>query len=321
MSKSQNSLDWGDLEEFDRDEIDQLISGQKGTLSTLENERRGLRAERKDQVEIVKTLRSVLGKVQTADSGRKRLLSSFHKSRKLAQKKKKLRDSINELIPPPTKILLEWLNETHSRLTTIDNDLTSVPMLNRELDAFSRFFEIQSAIKRKSVAELAHSEYASHMKDLKAKLKQLDQNKDDVASSISELEKGGKQLGKEDVNRKEVRKISNRISFIDKRMDEINIEKRITKKELGRIEAYHRISFSRKGRVKISDIKDIAVSGGMLTTAEIGALLDSGSLSNLEQDNGGKTEEEFKTPKKKIRRLGVSRRGSRKGNLARRKEE
>ena len=56
---------------------------------------------------------------------------------------------MNRLIPPPMDVLKEWLSETHRRLTTIDNDLTAVPTLSRELEAFRRFFEIQASILKK----------------------------------------------------------------------------------------------------------------------------------------------------------------------------
>ena len=46
------------------------------------------------------------------------------------------------------EVLKEWLSETYRRLTTIDNDLTAVPTLTRELEAFRRFFEIQASITK-----------------------------------------------------------------------------------------------------------------------------------------------------------------------------
>ena len=123
MSDSVQISLWDDLEEIDQSDIEDMRGDQKRLLATFENELKELRAERKEQVEIVKSLRSVIGKVEVADSGRKSLLREFHRSRKSAQQEKEKRDSINKCIPPPTNILFEWLSVTHTRLTTIDNDL------------------------------------------------------------------------------------------------------------------------------------------------------------------------------------------------------
>ena len=48
--------DWDDLEEMDEEEIGRHLSGQKRVLATLDSEFRSLRIERKDQVQIVKSL-------------------------------------------------------------------------------------------------------------------------------------------------------------------------------------------------------------------------------------------------------------------------
>ena len=320
MSRSEQSGLWDDLDEMDHTDIEDLKQENKRLLATIEDELGRLRIERKEQVEIVKLLRSAIGKVEVADSGRRSLLREFHRKRKSAQKEKEERDSINKCIPPPTDILFEWLSITHSRLTTIDNDLTAVPMLKRELDAFSRFFELQSAIERKRVAESAHSRYASYVSEMRKITGKLDQYRADKRS-VTEITDD---LGIEDrnISRKEIRGISNRISDIDSRVDILIGERKSTRKELGRVEAYSRVSQGSRGPVKIADIKEIARSGGSLSTEEMGALLKMGGLSSL----GKKSNDEATPPtvgkkrKKKGRRLGVSRSGSRKGSLATRKE-
>ncbi|HJL55160.1 MAG: hypothetical protein QGF28_04590 [Candidatus Thalassarchaeaceae archaeon] len=320
MSESDQTDLWGELEEMDHSDIEDLRGEHKRLLATMDDELRGLKAERKEQVEIVKSLRSAIGKVEVADSGRRSLLREFHRSRKSAQKEKGVRDSINKCVPPPANILLEWLSVTHTRLTTVDNDLTAVPMLNREFDSFSRFFELQSAIERKKVAESAHGRYAAYVSEMREITTKLDKYKAEKERSVSEITED---LGIEDRNitRKEIRGISNRISDIDNRMDSLIEERRTARKELRRIEAYSRISRSGHGRVKISDIKDVARSGGTLSTGEMDALLKMGGLASLgNQTDDKKQPTTGKKRKKKGRKLGVSRSGSRKGKLATRKE-
>ena len=76
-------------------------------------------------------------------------------------------------------------------------------------------------------------------------------------------------------------------------------------------------------KVRFSEIKDKAKTGGKLSTVELDALLGSGSLSDLASPKSEPSEEkvnEVPTGRRR-RRLGVSRRGPRKGNLASKRED
>ena len=119
-----------------------------------------------------------------------------------------------------------------------------------------------------------------------------------------------------------INKISKRISQIDKRLEEIKIKVREVKKEVKRIESYSKISSGRSGRIKISDIRGIAAKGGALNAQEMGALLESGGISSIKGVGGNEKTEGNNNPKtrKKGRKLSVSRRGSRKGNIATRRD-
>ena len=76
---------WEDLEALENDEIKSMSKDKKNEISYLDNEMKALRSERKDQVHIVKTLRSAISGVEASNSGRKNLLNKFHISRKRAQ--------------------------------------------------------------------------------------------------------------------------------------------------------------------------------------------------------------------------------------------
>ncbi len=318
MTESRENK-WEDLEDLDSKEIIQIIGQKKILLTSLENMQRELRSERKDQVHIVQSLRSAIGGFEASDSGRKMLLGEFHKSRKEAQKQRKIRDAINKCIPPPSNILEEWLRETYSGLTKIDNDLTSVPMLKPELSGFRRFFEIQASIVRKRQAEEAHTKYVMNVSEMRKISEKLDENKDEAKRSVSEFTDIA-DIGEDKISRKEINRISKRISQIDNRLDEIKVERSGIRKELRRVEDYSRISARRPGRVKISDIRDIAAKGGSLSAEEMGALLESGGLSSIkdpvvEEESAPESKE-----RKRGRKFGVSRRGSRRGSIASRRE-
>ena len=321
MIKRSEMNNWGDLEEFDAEGISRIVKEKKVLLRSIDGQIRDLQSERKEQVHIIKALRSAIVGFENSDSGRKKLLGEFHSSRKMAQKQREKRDAINKCVPPPSKILEEWLSDTFDSLTNIDNDLTSVPMLNPELTAFSRFFEIQASIKKKREAEKAHSDYIKKVSEMRKISSKLDQNKEVSNKVVSEL-KDNIEIEEDKVSRKEIRRISKRISAIDKKIESMKGAVKIERKELKRVEKFSRISSGRGDFSSIEDIRGIAAKGGALSTDELGALLESGGLSSI-SETGEKESiklEEASKPRKKSRKIGVSRRGSRQGRVATRRE-
>ena len=321
MSGESEMNKWDDLVGFDAEDTSRIVKEKKILLRSIDGQIRDLQSERKEQVHIIKALRSAIVGFENSDSGRKKLLGEFHSSRKMAQKQREKRDAINKCVPPPSKILEEWLSDTFNSLTNIDNDLTSVPMLNPELTSFSRFFEIQASIKKKREAEVAHSDYIKKVSEMRKISSKLDQNKEVSNKVVSEL-KDNVEIEEDKVSRKEIRRISKRISSIDKKIESMKESVKIERKELKRVEKFSRISSGRGGFSSIEDIRGIASKGGALSTYELVALLESGSLSSISEtreDESKKSEEAPKT-RKKSRKIGVSRRGSRQGRVASRRE-
>ena len=322
MSEGINSNSFQDLENLDGNQVHDLRSELERGLGSLEGERRDLRAERMDLVNRVRVLRNIVGGMEGADSERRDLLRKFHETRKSADTHRKRRDEVNKLIPPPMEVLKEWLSETYRRLTTIDNDLTAVPTLPRELEAFRRFFEIQASITKKSESENAHSEYVVKAKEMREITSKLDEGKKERKGLEERADSEAGVEGR--ANRGEVRKISKRISKIDKRIESIDKERKSLRKELSRVRSYQRVTGGRNRKVRFSEIKAKAKTGGSLSTLELDALLGSGNLSDLagsKSGSGAKSiERKTDTPKKR-RKIGVSRRGPRKGNLATNRED
>ena len=263
----------------------------------------------------------MVGGVEASDSGRKKLLSQFHNHRKKSQKHREFRDTINKRIPPPSSILQEWLKETYEGLTKIANDLTAVQMLNPELSAFSRFFEIQASIKIKREAEIAHEKYVSCVGEMRKISSQLDKNKDIAKKTVSEL-KENIEIEEDKISRKEIRKISKGISSIDGEIDRTNIEIKAIRKEFKRIEKYSRISRGRSGAIGVGEIRSIAAKGGSLSTEEMDLLLVSGGLKTIPDEVKEENASNLgsRKSKKKGRKLGVSRKGGRRGSIAGRRE-
>ena len=314
-----------DLEALPHDEIEERGKQLERELRSLDEESNSLRQERRNQVEIVKSLRGAFDGIQEVNSERRLLLNEFHEIKKKADKHRALRDKVNLSIPPPASVLEEWMADTHSKLTTIDNDLTSVPTINRELDSFRRFFELQAAVVRKREAEDAHARYVVQIEDLRKVTSKLDATRKagkEASDSISE----NNEVNPDNITRSEIRKMSKRIGGIDKRLDTIKSQRKKLRRESGRVRSYQKITSGKGRKIRLTDVKERASTGGSLNANELSALLDSGSLMGITSEavkpESMKTNLPGKgrTGKKGKRRLGVTRGGPRKGNSASRRE-
>ena len=250
MNESPN-FNLGEFQDLSTDEMKEMITEKKSMLRSLDSEKRDLQTERKEQVHIVKALRSAVVGIERSGTGRKKLLGEFHSVRKEAQIHREKRDKINVRVPPPSKILEEWLGETYVTLTRIDNDLTTVPMLNPELSAFSRFFEIQSSIKKKREAEKSHSKYISKLSEMRKISTKLDKNKEETSKATSELKENSEIEG-DKISRKDIRRISRSISSIDERIEAIKTETNSERSLLKKLQKFSRLSAVR-GSSSIDD--------------------------------------------------------------------
>ncbi len=314
---------FNDLEEMPHEEIVERSAEFERLLRSLDEEFNSLRDERRNQVELVKSLRSAVGGMEEADSERRGLLKEFHVIKKKADSERTIRDKVNRSIPPPASVLDEWLAETYTKLTTIDNDLTAVPTLHRELDSFRRFFELQIAVVKKREAEEAHARYVKQverMREVTTKLDATRKNKKENIDSVSE----NSEISSDKITKNEIRKMSRRISGIDKRLDSIKEERKDIRKNAGRFRSYLKITSSRGKPIRISDVKQRASEGGALNATELSALLDSGGLSGIAESSNEEKHERGsrrgKQAKKQKRRLGVTRGGPRRGNSASKRE-
>jgi len=319
MSGGARNDTFEDLEEMDHSDIKEMRGDLERDLRSVDRQHRELRDERGDQIDLVRSLRSAVGEMRSADGARKGLLREFHSVRKSAEEARQKRDSVNVCIPPPADVLADWLGETHRRMVTIDNDLTAVPTLARELDSFGRFFELQAAIVRKMESEEAHSEYVGHVKKMRDVTSKLDatrkSSKKKVDGALDETE-----LDSDSISRSDIRKTSRRIDKIDKKLDELSSERKGLRVRLGRIKAYQKVTLRGDRAIRL---KDRAQSGGSLDASELDALLNSGGLSEIAGSESSDEQPKRKVKKgrkKKGMRLGVTRGGSRRGTRAARRE-
>ena len=315
--------DFQDLEEMDHVEVERMKGDLERGLRSVERQHSDLRSDRRDQVSLVRSMRTAFEEMEQVSGARRSLLGEFHNVKKAADDARKGRDEVNTRIPPPIEVLGEWLSDTHNRLTTLDNDLTTVPTLARELDSFSRFFELQVAISIKAESETYHKEFVKQIKRLREITTKLDSTKRPETKS-EEVESGDADNAPAGISRTEIRKVSRRISKIDKQLDNLTSERKQIRVSLGRIRAYQKATTRGERPIKLSDIKERAQTGGTLEASELETLLGSSKLSELtetkSQAESGKDETLKKRSKRKGMRLGVTRGGARRGTLAAKRE-
>ena len=317
MSEITSNETSDELENMDLSNIKSLKQELINQLEVGEELFRDLVEDRRNQIDIVKTLRNAVKEVESMDDGRRELLKEFHGFRKAAEIAKNLRDKVNKLIPPPSDILEKWIEKSYNSLTTIPNDLTELPTLPREKDIFKRFFELQVCILKKKESENAHLEYVSNIGKLREISKKLDLHREEKEKNISEIT-DDIEVGENAVSRKDVRKISKKITGIDKKLDSLKDERTQIRDELNKIKIILKQSNSKVRKISINEVKEKTKVGNSLDASEFEALLHEGNLSRIGSINNDKNVKANKkqTQKKKMRKLGSTQRKSRRGNTA-----
>jgi len=317
MSEITSNETSDELENMDLSNIKSLKQELINQLEVGEELFRDLVEDRRNQIDIVKTLRNAVKEVESMDDGRRELLKEFHGFRKAAEIAKNLRDKVNKLIPPPSDILEKWIEKSYNSLTTIPNDLTELPTLPREKDIFKRFFELQVCILKKKESENAHLEYVSNIGKLREISKKLDLHREEKEKNISEIT-DDIEVGENAVSRKDVRKISKKITGIDKKLDSLKDERTQIRDELNKIKIKLKQSNSKVRKISINEVKEKIKVGNSLDASEFEALLHEGNLSRIGSINNDKNVKANKkqTQKKKMRKLGSTQRKSRRGNTA-----
>ena len=165
----------------------------------------------------------------------------------------------------------------------------------------------------------------THIEKLRKVTTDLDSTKK-TKQNAEETVIEGTELDSNKITRKEIRRMSKEISGIDKRLDVIKSERRKLRKESGRIRSYLKITSQQGKKIRLTDVKNRASTGGALNTNELSALLEHGGLteitenSNKSNDENNSSAKRARGRKKGMRKLGVTRGGPRKGNSATRRE-
>jgi len=199
-----------------------------------------------------------------------------------------LRDEIQKKILIPTYRIEEELVRVYERLTG-EVDIFRVPSILTEENDFSLFFELQEMLPKARKADKLHSEFIKLVNKQSNSESSLsnDSSEDSTSAIKSEISKAN------DSN-----KIFNSSNLITRYLEELNLEKRKIKRELGRLKSWLKYSesiainqpkkststHSRKSNYKTFSKKEIAKvqskmeAGEGLSLSELNILLSKGSI-------------------------------------------
>ena len=203
-----------------------------------------------------------------------------------------LRDEIQKKILIPTYRIEEELSRIYERLTG-EVDIFRVPSILTEENDFSLFFELQEMLPKAREADKLHGQFIELVKN---------QNNSELSTSTDSASAIKNNISKEN-NSDTFFSSSN---LITRYLEELNLEKRKIKRELGRLKSWLKYSESikkqnskksystnsNKSNYKTFSKKDIAKvqskmeSGEGLSLSELNILLSKGSIfTEIEKQN------------------------------------
>ena len=258
-----------------------MLADLQSELSVLESELEIRNNERRNAIEMSKALR------KNADLQREenKIANTLKPRREKIEKVKKQRDEVNNNYIP-----VHWIENEMSKVfkrLTEDVDLMRTPSLNKEIESFSWFFELQSMHEHSRKTRELHNEFKKLLREQETALFELE----NVKASGSSFNSFGDFANFDE--------LAHRLLI---EMNPMHNQKRKLKREIGRIEAWIRISGrnggtkkhnknknqrnqkrhnKRKNNVNLAEVKSRAASGGSLTLSDIDALLNSGGISSI----------------------------------------
>ena len=291
-----------DLRDIPKQEVIDKLEILQDQLNEVESKIKVRKSERNNAIEMSKAIR----KNAELKNEENKLGNSLKPRRDKIEKVKKERDSVNNNYIP-----VHWIEDEMMKVfyrLTEDVDQMSAPSLKKEKELFSWFFELQSMHQHSKKTRELHNQFIKLLDEQKDTLDELDL----VKKSSNEL--FGNYENFDDLAHKLLLELNS-----------IHNEKRTLRREIGRLEAWLRIC-DRKKRdrkksnyrkqnnrnksktkisVNIEEVKSRASSGESISLSDLGALLNSGGFSSIQ--NVGKEKSERKKKKKMNNNFTASR--------------
>ena len=302
VNETPNTDLFEDLRDIPKQNVIDKLENLQDNLLVVESKIKVRKSERNNAIEMSKAIR----KSAELKNEETKLGNSLKPRREKIEKIKMQRDSVNNNYIP-----VHWIEDEMTKIfhrLTEDVDLMTAPSLNKEKELFSWFFELQSMHQHSKKTRELHNQFIKLLNEQKDTLEELDLVKKNSNSTFGNYENF------DDLAHKLLLELNS-----------IHNEKRILRREIGRLEAWLRIcdrkkrdkkksknkkhgnrkkSFSRDS-VNIEEVKSRASSGENLSLSDLGALLNSGGLSSIQ--NGKKQKSQVKKKKKMSNNISPSR--------------
>ncbi len=283
-----------DLRDIPKQDVIDKLEILQDQLSVVESNIKVRKSERNNAIEMSKAIR----KNAELKNEESKLGNSLKPRRDKIEKIKKERDSINNNYIP-----IHWIEDEMMKVfyrLTEDVDQITAPSLNKEKELFSWFFELQSMHQHSNRTRELHNQFIKLLNEQKDTLDELDLVKKGSNDSFGNYENF------DDLAHKLLLELNS-----------IHNEKRTLRREIGRLEAWLRICDRKKkdkkrynnkkqnnrnksnsrNSVNIEEVKSRASSGESISLSDLGALLNSGGLSSIQNGGEGKS---LKKKKKKM---------------------
>ena len=290
-----------DLKGMDREKVAALLATKRAELNVAQERVDALVAEREEAIRLAKAMRGALKDTKEMSQDIRSVARGLRDRAAEMNEAKALRDAENRRLVLPRARIEEELKRLYHTLTA-EVDVFRVPSLEREQRDFSRFFELQAMHKAKLASDAHHQRYIELLRVQREEVKK-----------IRTLEKDRKQahtdLLKDEPGLKEVRVRSGDVDEYDRRANRITRllrtrrkERKQLSREVGRLDAFLKggpkrggaqrgqrgggagRNAARRPRVNVKEVRERAQTGGTLSLADLGALLDQGGLPDAHQD-------------------------------------
>ncbi len=297
-----------DLRLLPEQEIISKLDNLRKDLEQLDSELELRKIERNNAIEMSKALR----KNAELSKEESKLANSLRPRREKMEQVKKQRDTVNNNYIP-----VHWIEDEMSKVykrLTEDVDTMRIPSLEKEKELFSWFFELQSMHQHSKETRNLHNEFIKLLDEQKNALSQL--------GSVKEQDRIDDSFGRYS----DFDDLAHKLLL---EMNPMHNQRRVFRREIGRLEAWMRISkqnnnkkagsrkggknnFNRKSRRKnkfnSEEVKSRAASGESLSLSDLDILLNSGGLSSI---SSSKDDSRDKKKKKSKNRVVSPQRGTR----------
>jgi DNA polymerase sigma len=326
-----------DLRSTSADEISSRLDGLRSDLESVETQIRELVEERQNSKELLDLLRGGLRETRNVKSDRQQILSELRPLSMKVQELREVRDDLNHRIAIPTKRIKQEMMRIFEKLTA-EVDVFNAPTLGVEKGDFAYFFELQAMYEASLKSDEAHQEFFRLRREQNKEYRALKKTKKQEEDVLTKLVESNPELKGIHLHPKSVKEFQKNAKLLQRTINEQYSSKHELRREIGRLEAWQRISSkkqrkqNRRGQIQsqrsrrpkapevnINEVRQKASSGDSISLNELDALLSKGGIASIGSSEGQKQQQKQRQTKKRPSRKIDIRQGRKRGRKETRK--